>query len=35
MLIDLIDFQSTPAIDHNSVEMWWLIVVKDHFGKLV
>ena len=31
--VDLIDFRSDPRVDHNGVEMKWLMVVKDHSTK--
>ena len=35
MQVDLIDYSSDPQKDQNDVEMKWLMVVKDHFTKLV
>ena len=35
MQVDLIDYSSDPQNDQNDVEMKWLMVVKDHFTKLV
>ena len=30
---DLIDYRHDPQLDHNGVEMRWLLVIKDHFTK--
>lgn len=33
--VDLINFTSSPAVDHNSVTMKYLMTVKDHFSRFI